>query len=55
MTKVFSAGDYRYEAVAHWPQIEIPGVISDVATDSRDRVYVAVRTAQESTTMRAQS
>ena len=47
MAKLLGAGDYRYEAVDLWPKTEIDGVISDVAADSRDRVYIAVRTAQD--------
>lgn len=45
MGKRLGVGDYQYEAVEEWPSIPIPGIASDVATDSEDRVYVATRTA----------
>ena len=45
MGKRLGAGDYQYEAVEGWARIPIPGIASDVATDSEDRVYVATRTA----------
>lgn len=47
MAKRLGTGSYQYESVDDWPKEPIPGVASDVATDSQDRVYVAVRTAQE--------
>ena len=47
MVKRLGTGSYQYESVDDWPKEPIPGVASDVATDSQDRVYVAVRTAQE--------
>jgi DNA-binding beta-propeller fold protein YncE len=46
MPKRLGAGDYQYESVDTWPKIDIPGIVSDVATDSQDRVYLAVRTSQ---------
>ena len=46
MAKRLGGGDYLYESVDNWKKIDIPGVVSDVATDSEDRVYLAVRTAQ---------
>lgn len=45
MGKRLGVGDYQYEAVEGWPGMDIPGIASDVATDSEDRVYVATRTA----------
>ena len=47
MGKRLGVGDYQYEAVEDWPSIDIPGVSSDVATDSKRRVYVATRTNQD--------
>ena len=46
MGKRLGFGDYQYEAVENWAGIDIPGVASDVATDSARRVYVATRTNQ---------
>lgn len=46
MGKRLGVGDYQYEAVENWAGITIPGVASDVATDSKRRVYVATRTNQ---------
>ena len=57
--KRFQAGDYKYEHVEGWgrfPGIEEllahehagSGVVSDIATDSQDRVYACVRTKRES-------
>ena len=46
MAKRLGGGDYLYESVDNWHKTDIPGVVSDVATDSEDRVYLAVRTAQ---------
>ena len=43
ITKRFGVGNYQYEAVAGWAKLRKSYVVSDVATDSRDRVYVAVR------------
>ena len=40
-------GNYQYESIDSWPKIDVPGVVSDVATDSQDRVYLAVRTSQK--------
>jgi len=44
MGKILGEGEYRYEAVEEWFGINIPGIASDVAIDSGDRVYVATRT-----------
>ncbi len=46
MAQRLGGGNFLYESVDSWPKIDIPGVVSDVATDSEDRVYLAVRTAQ---------
>ena len=46
MAKKLGAGDYRYESVDDWNHVPVPGVASDVATDSEDRVYVATRITQ---------
>ena len=46
MAMRFGVGDYRYELVEGWGEWPVDGVASDVATDSQDRVYVAVRTSQ---------
>ena len=46
MAKRLGGGNFMYESVDNWPKIDIPGVVSDVATDSEDRVYLAVRTSQ---------
>ena len=46
MGKRLGVGEYQYEAVENWAGITIPGVASDVATDSKRRVYVATRTNQ---------
>lgn len=46
MAERVGAGDYRYEEVEDWAQIEMVGSASDMATDSEDRVYVALRTTQ---------
>ena len=45
MTNRFGFGDFQYEAVPGWGQSTTMGVVSDVATDSQDRVYLAVRNA----------
>ena len=37
MGKRLGFGDYQYEAVEDWPGIDIPGVASDVAVDSKRR------------------
>ena len=42
----FGVGDYQYEHVEDWGEWPVDGVASDVATDSQDRVYIAVRTSQ---------
>ena len=46
MGKKIGVGDYLYESVDNWNKIPIPGVASDVATDSEGRVYVATRVTQ---------
>ena len=46
MGKKLGAENYRYESVDGWANIPIPGIASDVAVDSEDRVYVATRTKQ---------
>ena len=47
MGKKLGVDGYQYESVDDWANITIPGVASDVATDSEDRVYVATRTTQD--------
>ena len=42
----FQAGDYKYEHVEGWGNFPGTGVVSDVATDSQDRVYMCVRLKQ---------
>ena len=42
-TKRFGVGNYQYEAVPGWGKLPKSCVVSDVACDSNDRVYVAVR------------
>lgn len=39
----FGFGDFQYEVVPEWGLSTEFGIVSDVATDSKDRVYVAVR------------
>ena len=39
----FGFGDFQYEVVPEWGLSREIGVVSDVVTDSEDRVYVAVR------------
>ena len=46
MEQTLGTGDYRYEEVEDWAQVDFEGVASDMATDSRDLVYLAVRTTQ---------
>lgn len=46
MGKRLGVENYQYESVDDWPSIPIPGIASDVATDSADLVYVATRTKQ---------
>ena len=43
----FQAGDYKYEHVEGWGRFPAKGMVSDVATDSQDRVYACVRTGSE--------
>ena len=43
MADRFGFGNYLYEVVPGWSEGTTKGVVSDVATDSRDRVYLAVR------------
>ena len=41
------AGGYTTSReVEDWAQLDFEGVASDMATDSQDRVYLAVRTTQ---------
>ena len=47
MGKRLGTGNYQYEAIENWQSIPIPGVASDVATDSKDRVYIATRISEE--------
>ena len=46
MAQTIGTGDYQYEEVEDWAQVQFEGVVSDMATDSQDRVYLAVRTTQ---------
>ena len=46
MGKKLGVDSYMYESVDGWNRTPVPGVASDVATDSQDRVYVATRTTQ---------
>ena len=46
MGQTLGTGDYRYEEVEDWTQVDFEGVASDMATDSQDLVYLAVRTTQ---------
>ena len=46
MGQTIGTGDYQYEEVEDWAQVQFEGVVSDMATDSQDRVYLAVRTTQ---------
>ncbi|HIC20127.1 TPA: 6-bladed beta-propeller [Candidatus Poribacteria bacterium] len=46
MMKIFGSGDYRYEVVEGWGQIPQLGLVSGVACDSEDRVYVFNRSPQ---------
>ena len=46
MAQTIGTGDYQYEEVEDWAQVQFEGVASDMATDSRDLVYLAVRTTQ---------
>ncbi|MAP38241.1 MAG: hypothetical protein CL879_01315 [Dehalococcoidia bacterium] len=39
----FGFGDFQYEVVPEWGLNTEMGIVSDVATDSNDRVYLAVR------------
>ena len=45
--KRFQAGDFKYEHVEGWGRFPGTGVVSDIATDSQDRVYACVRLRQE--------
>jgi DNA-binding beta-propeller fold protein YncE len=44
--KTFGNGDYKYEVVEGWGQIPQLGLVSGVACDSEDRVYVFNRSPQ---------
>jgi DNA-binding beta-propeller fold protein YncE len=46
MMKTFGSGDYRYQVVEGWGQIPQLGLVSGVACDSEDRVYVFNRSPQ---------
>ena len=39
----FGFGEFQYEVIPNWGISPDLGVVSDVATDSNDRVYLAVR------------
>ena len=39
----FGFGEFQYEVIPNWGITPSLGVVSDVATDSNDRVYLAVR------------
>ena len=43
MGQTLGTGDYRYEEVEDWTPVDFEGVASDMATDSQDLVYLAVR------------
>ena len=45
MVKQIGAGNYMYEVAEGWGEFPVDGVVADVATDSQDRVYAAVRTS----------
>ena len=42
----FGTGDYQYEVVEGWGLIPQPGLVSGVACDSNDSVYVYNRSPQ---------
>ena len=42
-TTRFGFGDFQYEVVPNWGISSELGIVSDVATDSNDHVYLAVR------------
>ena len=42
----FGTGDYQYEVVEGWGMIPQLGLVSGVACDSNDRVYVYNRSPQ---------
>lgn len=46
MAQVVGVSGYRYEHVEGWGEFPRGGVVSDVATDSEDRVYACVRLRQ---------
>ena len=46
MARSAGASGYRYEHVEGWGEFPRGGVVSDVATDSEDRVYACVRLRQ---------
>ena len=43
MARQWGIGDYKYEFVENWPEIEINGVAADVAGDSPGRIYTVAR------------
>ncbi len=47
MAKRIGFGDYQYEAVEHWPKVELRGAVADVCVDARGRVYAGVRNPRE--------
>ncbi len=46
MSEIIGVNDYKYQQEPTWSEIEITGKVSDMATDSSDNVYLAVRTTQ---------
>jgi hypothetical protein len=46
MSKRVGFGEYQYELVTGWPQVEIAGGIADVTCDSQGHVYAGVRNRQ---------
>ena len=46
MSEIIGVNDYKYQQEPTWSEIEITGIVSDMATDSSDNVYLAVRTTQ---------
>ena len=51
VTDRFGFGDFQYEVVPDWGISSELGVVSDVATDSNDRVYLAVRNTANTETL----
>ena len=46
MSEIVGVNDYHYKQEPEWAQVEIKGKVSDMATDSSNHVYLAVRTTQ---------